>query len=187
MPNSDKSERVSEKVAFLTKFKSDILGFFNGSIEDTEGLRTRISRTKRRARDILAETDSLKTMTLSPPPAVGGVMIPRADPFNFILDSYYGASLIPNVADMIDEAIGVLESPDYTDVPKPTEHFNEKPPGQKHIELALPEIITAKWLFEHAPVKFLLIAAGLALALLAMAFRLGQNPKAVDALSGYLD
>ncbi len=43
----------------------------------------------------------------------GGFMIRNGNPFNFILESYHGISMIPTVIDMIDATIGVLESPEY--------------------------------------------------------------------------
>jgi len=105
------SSDTAEKIAFLERFKADIQAYFAGP--EDQATRSRINRGMSRARELVDDAGAMKTVTLSPPAAIGGLMVRGADPFNFILQDYYGMSMVPTVADMIDQAIGVLESPDY--------------------------------------------------------------------------
>jgi hypothetical protein len=103
-------ELVSGKIQLLSSFQRDIRRWFDGEYDDSEKmeLRSRINRAVQRVRKVVLETGCLQMVTMAPPPAVGG----DADPFSNILGNYYGISLIPDVADMIETAIGVLESPE---------------------------------------------------------------------------
>jgi REase_DpnII-MboI len=107
---------IAEKIQTLQSFRGDIIQWHNDRRESPQGiaeLRSRINRNMRKANEIIRETGSLKVMTLSPPPISGGLMIRNADPFGFVIDGYYGMSVIPFIVDMIDAAIGVLESPEF--------------------------------------------------------------------------
>lgn len=48
-------------------------------------------------------------MNLAPPSAIGGLVARGIDPFHMIFQDWYGRSLIPNIADMVDQAIGVYQ------------------------------------------------------------------------------
>jgi len=61
-------------------------------------------------REVL-EAGCLRTMTISPPPAVGGLIMRNVDPFLSIFTHVYGDSLTSYVQDMIDQTIGVLNDP----------------------------------------------------------------------------
>lgn len=161
---------TSEKIAFLSNFKADILSYYNGFQDET--VRTRINRGIRRARELIIETGSLKTVTLTPPPALGGLVVRNADPFSFILQDYYGMSLIPTVCDMVDEAIGVLEDPRFVErgtagesgaLITQTNKRNrflfwraglpvQNPVSTKEPEF--PEKVTLSWLIRHVPISF---------------------------------
>ena len=169
-------DEVSDKIAFLERFQADIRAHFAG--DGSASLRTQISRSMPRAKGILMETGTLKSVTLSPPPAIGGLMVQNADPFGFVLQDYYGMSMIPAVADMIDEAIGVLESPEYekgisaiASRHVKANHKQGPPPGTvgRGAQPSLPEKVTISWLIQHVPVSFYVWLAGL----LATAFLFG--------------
>ena len=162
---------IAEKIAHLSSFKADIQAHFDGNSDGV--LRTRISRRMPRARELVREAGVMKTVTLSPPPAVGGLMVRNADPFEFILRDYYGMSLIPAVSDMIEEAIGVLEDPDYERrklaVALSAESDMSASTATQPPELPLPDKVTLSWLVRHVPVSFWLWL----LALLTTAFAVG--------------
>lgn len=48
------------------------------------------------------------TVMLAPPPALGG-LVTRVDPLSMIFNDYYGMSLIPAAAEVVEQAIGVYE------------------------------------------------------------------------------
>jgi hypothetical protein len=182
---------IAEKISFLERFKADIRARFNGDSDD--GLRTRISRSMPRAKSILSDAGVLKTVTLSPPPAIGGLIVRNGDPFSFILQDYYGMSMIPAVADMIEEAIGVLESPEYqqkgllpkaslveaSDAVADTDHLanaaaRQVPGRSKNKSLPeLPEKVTLSWLVQHVPISFWFWLVGLLAAAFAAGAKIG--------------
>lgn len=106
---------VAENIKILSEFHKNIQRWFDGNYDVTEALelRSRINRTVRRVNEIVWEAGCLKLLTVVPPPAVGGLFIRNTNPFDSVLESYYGVSPIPLILDMIDETIGVLESPEY--------------------------------------------------------------------------
>jgi REase_DpnII-MboI len=118
MDNYIPQELVLEKIQLLSSFQTDIRRWFDGKYYDESEkieLRTRINRSVQRVRKIVIEAGCLQVVTMAPPPAIGGLFIQEADSFSNILQNYYGKSLIPIVADMIETAIGVLESPEYVE------------------------------------------------------------------------
>ena len=181
-------EGSAEQIAFLERFKADIRAHFDG--DSADALRARISRGMPRAKNILSDAGVLKTVTLSPPPAIGGLLIRHGDPFSFILQDYYGVSMIPTVADMIEEAIGVLESPEYR---KKAQLAKASPMAEKDAvagvagvptpmrgdlglliikaQPELPEKVTISWLVHHVPISFWIWLIGL----LAAAFAAGAK------------
>jgi hypothetical protein len=178
---------TAEKIAFLERFKSDIRAHFDGA--DDEATRVRISRGMRRARSIVEDAGAMKTVTLSPPPAIGGLIVRNGDPFNFILQDYYGMSMVPTVVDMIEEAIGVLESPEYEQRPRRTlqeavsdsaisngivQHkASGSPPPQTVRDPELPDKVTLSWMVRHVPISFWLWLAGIIGAAFAAGAKLG--------------
>ena len=155
---------AAERIAFLERFKADIQAHFNGA--DGDATRSRINRGMKRARDIVGEAGVMKTVTLSPPPAVGGLIVRDADPFSFILQDYYGMSMAPTVADMIEQAIGILESPEYAHR-KAQERLAAKIAVSADSSAAKlqtrsaddvgpepPVKVTLSWLVRHVPISF---------------------------------
>ena len=57
----------------------------------------------------VVEAGCLYTMTISPPPAVGGMIKQNVNPFNMIFQEVYLQSLNSHVRDMINQTIGVIE------------------------------------------------------------------------------
>lgn len=164
------ASEVAEKIAFLERFKTDIQAHFNGTGD--EATRIRINRGMSRAREVVGEAGALKAVTLSPPPAIGGLIVRDADPFNFILQSYYGMSMVPAVADMIEQAIGTLESPEYAD--RNSLEAKARTQGRGSVGpvasrktrsagdgLELPAKVTLSWLVRHVPISFWLWLIGI--------------------------
>jgi hypothetical protein len=170
---------AAEKISFLQQFKADIIAHFNGA--NDEATRVRINRGMRRAKQIVSEAGAMKTITLSPPPAIGGMIVRDGDPFAFILQDYYGMSMVPTVADIIEEAIGYLESPEYvqdrsSSAASPKANRNTEPTALKVPPTPgpeLPEKVTLSWLVRHVPISFWFWLIGLLAAALALGTKLG--------------
>lgn len=182
---------VADNIEFLSGFKADIQAYFDGAYD--ESVRSRINRGMRRAKTLVAETGSNKAVTLSPPPMIGGFVVRNADPFSYILQDYYGMSLIPTVCDMIEQAIGVLEDPHYSSLPAATQSDAQHPGRslsrfslrrlQKTVsvqvpaarrEPELPEKVTLSWLVKHVPISLWIWFTSLLAAALALGVKVAE-------------
>ncbi len=74
-----------------------------------DGVRARINQTKNSVQREVIEAGCLYTMTISPPPAVGGMIMQNVNPFDMIFQQVYLQSLNSHVRDMINQTIGVIE------------------------------------------------------------------------------
>ncbi len=75
----------------------------------SEESRAQINRIKNAVQREVIEARCLHTMTISPPPAVGGMIMQNINPFDMIFESVYLRSLNPHVIDMVNQTIGVIE------------------------------------------------------------------------------
>jgi hypothetical protein len=98
---------ADEKVQSLEEFKRLIDKFF--ASYDPE-IRSEINRKKSWVKREVLEARCFKTFTVSPPPAVGGLVMRNVDPFEVLFNPPYGMSVSSIVFDMIDETIGVIMS-----------------------------------------------------------------------------
>lgn len=74
-------------------------------------LRSLINQEKTWIRQQVIEARCFYTVTIGPPPAIGGLIMENVDPIQSIFDSPYRLSMVPHVTDMIDQTIGVLKAP----------------------------------------------------------------------------
>jgi predicted nucleotide-binding protein len=106
-PTPDEQGLIRE----LEEFRAAIKQWSESSRpEDRERLRSFINRRLEGVQEIVRLAGCRHTLTIGPPPAVGGLVMQNADPFNYIFERVYGASLHASVYDMLDQAIGVIES-----------------------------------------------------------------------------
>jgi hypothetical protein len=61
-------------------------------------------------RDV-AEAGCLSRLTISPPPAIGGLIMRNVNPFDMMFEDIYLMSPIPRICDMLDQTVGVLLNP----------------------------------------------------------------------------
>ena len=73
-------------------------------------LRSYINQNAPSVRKIVAEAGCYKTLTVSPPPAVGGMIMRNVDPFDMMFNPPYFMNMVQIVSDMIDQTIGVLKT-----------------------------------------------------------------------------
>jgi predicted nucleotide-binding protein len=78
--------------------------------EERERLRSLINRRLEGIQEIVRLAGYHQTLTISPPPMIGGLVMRNLDPFNYIFQDVYGESLHGPLFDMLDKAIGVIES-----------------------------------------------------------------------------
>lgn len=96
---------AKEKIAKLEEFKSTVNQFFADYDPET---RSKINRDKSWVRREVLEAGCFKTFTVSPPPAVGGLIMRNVDPFECIFNPPYNMSISSIVFDIVDETIGVI-------------------------------------------------------------------------------
>ncbi|WP_162899893.1 hypothetical protein [Halomonas sp. JS92-SW72] len=94
-----------EKIAKLEEFKNLVNNFFS---DYDPAIRSEINRNKAWVRREVLEAGCFKTFTVSPPPAVGGLVMRNVDPFECIFNPPYNMSVSSIVFDIIDETIGVI-------------------------------------------------------------------------------
>ena len=97
----------------------------------TAHTRSEISRNIPIVRDIVKKTGVSKLVNITPPPAIGGLVMKNVDPFTCIFDAPYGLNVVDLILDTVDEAIGVIESRDsFFEEPsseKKKKHFSKMP------------------------------------------------------------
>ena len=104
---------LEEKIEKLEQFKRAVLKW-SKSYHDKElrtSLRSYINQNKAWVRQEVIQARCFHTLTISPPPAVGGLIMQNVDPFSMLFDAPYGLSMVDKVIDMIDQTIGVLKNP----------------------------------------------------------------------------
>ncbi len=104
---------VEEKIRKLDEFKQAVLDW-SASYRDEERrkkLKSYINQNKMWVRQEVIEARCFHTLTIGPPPAVGGLVMQNVDPFAMLFDPPYGMSMVNQVVDMIDQTIGVLRAP----------------------------------------------------------------------------
>ena len=116
---------TDEKVARLEAFQQLVVQW-ERSRRDPQlqaELRSTINREKNWVRQEVIAAHCFKTLTIGPPPAIGGMIMNGVDAFQMLFDAPYGMSLVSVVCDMVDETVGVLRSspePDATQQAAPT-------------------------------------------------------------------
>ena len=117
--------QVEEKILKLEEFKSMVLEWKK---TDDSKLRSNINQNKVWVRREVIEAGCFHTLTIGPPPAVGGLVMRNVDPFIMMFDPPYGVNLIRQVVDMIDQTIGVLRG-------GPIEEEKEQPKVQVELDV----------------------------------------------------
>jgi hypothetical protein len=111
-----------EKIKKLEEFKKALEAWESAYYEPElrAQIRTYINQNKTWVRQEVIEARCYVTVTVGPPPAIGGLVMQNLDPFSMIFDPPYLRSLTPVVIDMIDQTIGVLlSSPKNEDKSRP--------------------------------------------------------------------
>jgi predicted nucleotide-binding protein len=114
MPSYKLTDEDKHLLEQLKEFRN-LLGLWVNGRNNSERLRFRpeINRRLDQTREIVRLAGCHQVLTIAPPPAVGGMILKGVDPFDRIFEDVYGHYLVNNVFDMIDKAIGVIESGRY--------------------------------------------------------------------------
>lgn len=105
-PTEDEERIIKE----LETFRGLIVSWSKSSGTDRQQFRSQINRRIDRVREIVILAGCMETLTIGPPPAIGGYVMQNIDPFRYIFEDVWGRSLNSKVFDMIDQTIGIIES-----------------------------------------------------------------------------
>jgi hypothetical protein len=101
-----------EKIHRLEAFKG-LVKRWEEAYDDPDSeseLRSAINREKSWVRQQVISANCFQSITISPPPALGGLVMDRVDPFAMHFEDPYGMSLTSVAIDMVDETIGLLSN-----------------------------------------------------------------------------
>lgn len=98
---------AEEKIQRLNEFKNQVTTW-----RSSRGDKARewINQNKAWVRREVIEAGCFHTLTISPPPAVGGLIMRNVDPFAMMFDPPYFMDLAKHVIDMIDQTIGEIKA-----------------------------------------------------------------------------
>ncbi|MEW9834513.1 hypothetical protein ABUE29_02685 [Mesorhizobium sp. ZMM04-4] len=121
MENEDAIRELSEFKDLLKKWdgrdgrvsRADRL-----TLKEREEVRAEIMQRKSSVENIVSQAGRARTVTITPPPIVGGLILRDRDPFDMLLNAPYGMDMISVVIDMIDESIGAIKGGALTRTPR---------------------------------------------------------------------
>jgi hypothetical protein len=116
---------TEQKIKRLEEYKSAVVDWRRTA---ADRLRSLINQNTIWVRREVIEARCFHTLTVGPPPAIGGLVARDVDPFTSMFDPPYGVDLVPMVVDMIDRTIGVLRS-------RPSEDSAERPRVQVELDV----------------------------------------------------
>ncbi len=123
----------SERLNLLHSYKEKVI-YWNQH-HDQES-RSFLNQKLTKVRMEIAKAGCFHTMTISPPPAIGGYIMQDVDPLVTMFDPPYMMNLTKPVIDMIDQTIGVIES--ENDEWESAEIINETKFQKGYVFIAMP-------------------------------------------------
>jgi hypothetical protein len=102
----DRLEQFKASVLEYEQSPRKIGGNSTSKPKDRQELRAVINTNIQWVRRRVIEAGCMKRITISPPPAVGGLLAKNLDPFELIFEAPYGYSVTPIIVDMIEQTIG---------------------------------------------------------------------------------
>lgn len=114
MPLHESTEDDKQMIRELNEFREAINQWEKATKPDArQQLRSVINRRREHVEEIVRLAGCLQTLTISPPPMVGGLIMEGVNPFNYIFEDVWGRKLNSKVVDMLDHAIGIIETGKY--------------------------------------------------------------------------
>jgi len=119
----------------LKEFHALINDYFEGNYSNKKEIKSKINILLPLAQNLVIKSNSMKMMSMAPPPAIGGVIIENFNPFDMIFTDFWGQSIIPDISDIVEQSIGKYEN-NLVD-------FNKNSKKENDIEYT--KEITFKW------------------------------------------
>ena len=99
---------TEERITRLKLFKSKLVEWRKSN---DATLREWLNHNVEAVQRDVVEAGCLQRVSISPPPAVGGLIMRNVNPFDMMFEQIYFMSLIPQICDMLDRTIGLLINP----------------------------------------------------------------------------
>lgn len=104
------SQLLAKRIELLREFEAKLrLWRTSKEGEVRRACREYLNRNAVAVQTAVREAGTLKLITISPPPIIGGLVSQNLNPFTNLFEDFYGHSLIPDAIDSIQQAIGVYE------------------------------------------------------------------------------
>jgi hypothetical protein len=99
---------IEEKVERLQAFREALTNY---NANHSSATRRYLNENSHAVQREVIEAGCLRTFTIAPPPAVGGLVMRNVNLFDMMFERIYLMNPIPPLIDMLDQTIGVLRSP----------------------------------------------------------------------------
>lgn len=124
-----------EKIDRVRAFRAKLIEYRQSrSPEARTFLNENVNAVKRE----VVEAGCFKTVTMAPPPAVGGMMVKNADPFDFMFTSIYGLDVISLLVDVLDQTIGALRDENQNSANRDKPKLTVNPVVKGFVFIAMP-------------------------------------------------
>ncbi len=100
----------TEIINLLKEYKSHLLRLNSRREYDYRETRTFLNKNRALVQKILIQAGTLRAMSVAPPPMIGGYVMNNLNPLDLIFDPPYDLDVYSPLADMIEQAIGVIET-----------------------------------------------------------------------------
>ena len=99
-----------EIIKILDDYRKNLLVLPKYTGKTYEQARSYLNKNRFFVQTILTKTRVLRSMNVAPPPAIGGYIMRNVNPLDLIFDPPYGLDIYSHIADVIEQAIGIIES-----------------------------------------------------------------------------
>lgn len=96
-----------EKIKMLNKFKDNVEAW-DSRANNSREIRTFINENIDWVQREVDNAGCFHTLTIGPPPAVGGLVMQNINPFLMLFNPPYGMSMVGHIVDMIERAVGII-------------------------------------------------------------------------------
>ena len=101
-------------IKILQGYKRALFALKSSNEESYTIAREYLNKNRVFVQKILIKAKVLRFINVAPPPIIGGYMLRNVNPLDLIYDPPYGLDIYSHISDVIEQAIGIIEtSPDF--------------------------------------------------------------------------
>ena len=100
----------SEIISLLKQYRTQLLKLGSRSEYDYQETRSFLNKKRQIVQRILVAANTLRPITVAPPPLAGGYVMKNLNPFDLIFNPPYGLNIYSHLADVIEQTIGIIET-----------------------------------------------------------------------------